>query len=290
MAGIRSFWQLGLIGWPVGHSLSPVMHSAALQATGLAGDYRLFPVPPLPGGASSLRDLLDEMRHGNIHGLNVTIPHKQSVLPLMDDLTPAAQAIGAVNTISMNGRLKGDNTDWLGFSRDLAAHIPEDLPAAERRALVLGAGGSARAVVYALVRSGWQVNISARRVEQSGQMAVELSTLQNDITAVPLTDFSDLPSVRLIVNTTPAGMSPFIEETPWPSCLPFPENALLYDLIYNPPQTKLMKAAAAAGLSAVNGLGMLVEQAVLAFQLWTGQNVSSKIFKQAALERESRWP
>jgi shikimate dehydrogenase len=287
MAAIGSFWQLGLIGWPVGHSLSPVMHSAALKSAGLKGDYRLFPVPPLPGGASGLRDLLDEMRHGNIHGLNVTIPHKQSVLSLMDELTPAAQAIGAVNTISMNGRLKGDNTDWLGFSRDLAAQLPDNLPVAERCALVLGAGGSARAIVYALVQSGWQVNISARRSEQSGRMAADLSTPQNRITAVPLPDFSGLSAVRLIVNTTPAGMSPFIEETPWPSGLPFPENALLYDLIYNPLQTKLMRAAAAAGLLAVNGLGMLIEQAALAFHLWTGQSITSDIFKQAALERKS---
>ena len=123
-------WQLGLVGWPLGHSLSPLMHTAALQSAGLVGEYRLFPIPPGPEEETLLADLLDKVKTGELDGLNVTIPHKQSVIPLLDSLSPAARAIGAVNTISMkDGQLTGDNTDWLGFSRDLASVLPQNIPA-----------------------------------------------------------------------------------------------------------------------------------------------------------------
>lgn len=281
-----SIFHLGLIGWPLGHSLSPVMHTAALQAAGLAGDYRLFPVEPLPEGTTVLREVLDDMRRGKIHGLNVTIPHKQTIVPLLDELTPAAQAIGAVNTISMkDDRLTGDNTDWLGFTRDLEATFPNEIPEELRYALVLGAGGAARSVVYALTRTGWQVTNVSRRLEQARQLAAELSTPKNPIKTTTLSTMKHLSDTRLIVNTTPAGMSPNISESPWPAGIDFPEQAFLYDLIYNPAETALMSAAKAAGLRAANGLGMLAEQAALAFELWTGRAISTNIFREAALER-----
>jgi shikimate dehydrogenase len=279
-------WAFGLIGFPVGHSLSPVMHTAALRAAGLTGDYRLLPIPPLPDGKSALTELLSGVRSGQFDGLNVTIPHKQNVLALMDSLTPAARIIGAVNTISMrNGQLTGDNTDWIGFSRDLSAHLPVDSTSPDRKALVLGAGGSARAVVYALLQSGWHVNISTRRPEQSRQLAEEFSTPGNLVDAVTLMDYSDLPALSLIVNTTPVGMIPNIDQSPWPAGIPFPERAFLYDLIYNPAETALMKAARKAGLPASNGLGMLIEQAALAFEIWTGRAIPGDVFRQAILER-----
>jgi shikimate dehydrogenase len=282
----NSQFHLGLIGWPLGHSLSPVMHRAALQSVGLAGDYRLFPVAPLPEGNSVLRTILDDMRRGKINGLNVTIPHKQTVIPLLDELTTAAQAIGAVNTISKKGgRLTGDNTDWLGFACDLEATFPIDIPEELRQALVLGAGGAARAVVYALARSGWQVTIVSRRLEQAQRLAAELSTLQNSIRTATLSTLNHLPDTRLIVNTTPAGMSPNITESPWPAGMDFPQQAFLYDLIYNPAETALMRSAKAAGLRAANGLGMLAEQAAMAFEMWTGRAISVNIFREAALER-----
>ena len=115
-----SFLRLGLTGWPLGHSLSPKLHSAALQALGLEGEYRLYLVPPLPEGQEQLKTLVKQVRAGEITGLNVTIPHKQAVLPLVDELTPAARAIGAVNTLYLwDGRLVGDNTDAPGFLADL---------------------------------------------------------------------------------------------------------------------------------------------------------------------------
>jgi shikimate dehydrogenase len=286
MSATNGAYHLGLIGWPLGHSLSPIMHTAALQAAGLTGDYRLFPIPPLPEGEILLANMLDNLRSDVMHGLNVTIPHKQNVLPFLDTFTPAARAIGAVNTIAwQNGQLKGDNTDWIGFSRDLAAHLPHDIVDNDRSALVLGAGGGARAVVYALWQSGWKINISSRRPEQAAKLAGEFSSSENPISTRPLPEFADLPSVRLIVNTTPAGMSPKTEFSPWPMEIPFPPKAFLYDLVYNPADTSLVKAARSAGLSAVSGLGMLAEQAALAFEIWTGCPIPGNIFRQAALER-----
>ncbi|MBI3174827.1 MAG: shikimate dehydrogenase [Chloroflexi bacterium] len=264
--------HLGLIGYPLGHSLSPKIHHAALEACGLQGEYSLFPIAP--DDLQGLRNLLTHMRNGEIHGLNVTIPHKQNVIPLLDELTPTAQAIGAVNTISMrDGKLTGDNTDAPGFLTDLGgltgsrpdrktAHQTSEVS----KALVVGAGGSARAVVYALTHAGWDVTLSARRPEQAQALASEYHL---PIYQFPIPD-SQPPTFDLLVNTTPLGMSPNVGASPWPEHLAFPKDAAVYDLVYNPRETKLVRDARAAGLPARTGLGMLIEQAALAFEIWTG--------------------
>src|SRR5215208_6339717 len=148
--------QLGLIGYPLSHSLSPQIHTAALQACGLEGEYSLFPIAP--ADRQGLQDLLSRLRSGEVQGLNVTIPHKQNVIPLLDELTPTAESIGAVNTIYLrDNKLMGDNTDTMGFITDLKRFL-NALPSsivARPWSLVLGAGGSARAVVYALLNDGW---------------------------------------------------------------------------------------------------------------------------------------
>ena len=281
-------WRLGLTGWPLGHSLSPLMHAAALRHAEMEGTYLLFPVPPQPQGVTGLGNLLVQMRRKEIHGLNVTIPHKQTVIPLLDFLTPAARAIGAVNTISLHeDRLTGDNTDWTGFLSDLTLHLPEKRTDQYlQRALVLGAGGAARAVVYALSRSGWQVSIHARRVEKASSLATDLSTPQHTIEVWDKKDIRDRKAVDLIVNTTPVGMSPDISGSPWPDGLDLPADAFVYDLVYNPAETTLMKAARSAGLSTVNGLGMLASQAARAFEIWTGKAIPVEVFSGAVLERK----
>lgn len=282
----RGLFHLGLTGWPLGHSLSPLMHTAALREAGLDGDYHLFPVQPLPDGTDELRGLINRLRSGELAGLNVTIPHKQSVLPMVDDLSPPAKAIGAVNTLVMKGgAMYGENTDWAGFLNDLESNLPDVRMGQQRKALVLGAGGSARAVVYALTQSGWQVTVAARRLEQSLELAGAFSTPENPVTPHSLDEINKLTPTRLIVNTTPVGMSPRVDASPWPNGLEFPPGALLYDLIYNPAETCLMLSAREAGLTAVNGLGMLAGQAALAFEIWTGQAVPVETFRKAALER-----
>lgn len=260
--------KLGLIGYPISHSLSPKIQNAALKACGLEGDYSLYPITP--NDMPALMALFDRARSGEITGLNVTIPHKQNVIGLMDELTTTAKTIGAVNTIYFrNGKLIGDNTDAPAFLSDLNRFIGnrELGNGNQRSALVLGAGGSARAVVYALWNDGWHVTIAARRIEQAQQLAVSFPS--HKIQVIEFLDLQ-LSTFNLLVNTTPIGMTPNIYQSPLPANLSFPSNTLIYDLIYNPLETKLVKDARLQGLSATTGLGMLIEQATLAFEIWTG--------------------
>lgn len=270
-------FALGLIGYPLAQSRSPDLHHAALRAAGLHGEYRLYPIAPLPAGQAELEAILNELRRGDLHGLNVTIPHKQDVLPYLEALTPAARAVGAANTLFMEAsRLSGDNTDIPGFLSD----VQRLLPGIRGRALVLGAGGSARAVVYALAQAGWRVTLAARRLTQAAELLRSLEGA-NTSQAIPLksSSLTELANMNLVVNTTPVGMIPYPDASPWPEGVPLPPNAAIYDLIYKPPETKLMRQAKASGLPAFNGLGMLVEQAALAFERWTG----------AAADRAAMW-
>jgi shikimate dehydrogenase len=272
--------RLGLVGYPLAHSLSPAIHAAALRLCELEGDYSLFPVPP--GDLRDLLDLLVRLRTSEIRGLNVTIPHKQTVIPLLDELTPAARAIGAVNTIcAHDGRLIGDNTDAPGFLADLKRSLN---PLDGRAVLVLGAGGSARAVVYALLGDGWQVTVAARNVEQAMVLSRQFPEAAGRIAQVELQDKTLAPLLSgqaLVVNATPVGMSPDVDASPWPAGLDFPKHAGVYDLVYNPRETVLVSQARRTGLRAVTGLGMLVEQAALAFELWTGREVPRDVLFEA---------
>ena len=284
-------YSLGLIGYPLQKSLSPRLHGAALERMGLRGEFRLYPTPPMPEGAGQMAETLARMRRGEIQGLNVTIPHKQSVLAYLDRLTPMAEAIGAVNTIfCQDGALVGDNTDAPGFMTDLKRKLVEagmGTPAEGengRKALALGAGGAARAVVYALWQDGWQVTVAARRKEQAAEL---VDSLLGQASAA-LAERGSLGSIALeggelqaylaprmdqlqvIVNASSAGMLPNVTTCPWPEELPLPAGVFVYDIVYKPPQTRLLSRAREAGLPAANGLGMLLEQAVLAFERWTG--------------------
>jgi shikimate dehydrogenase len=273
-------FTLGLTGFPLSHSLSPKLHNAALAAAGLEGSYSLFPVDP--AHPDELAHLLGRVRRGEIHGLNVTIPHKQSVLPLLDELSETARAIGAVNTIyAKDGRLIGDNTDAAGFWDDLSSHLTSPIFRNSKmgeagRGLVLGAGGSARAVVFALQAYGWDVSVAARRIEQAQALVTEFGLQAAQSLNAPISNFD------LLVNTTPLGMTPNTETCAWES--DFPPGAFVYDLVYNPPETLLIKRARAAGLQASNGLGMLIEQAALAFELWTGHNAGRSAMRNSLVE------
>jgi shikimate dehydrogenase len=266
--------RLGLIGYPLGYSLSPKIHAAALEACRLQGDYSLFPIHP--DDKQGLKDLIARIRSGEITGLNVTIPHKQNVIEFMDDLTPTAEAIGAVNTIYVrDDKLIGDNTDAAGFLSDLNRFLSETQSKIvnHKSAIVLGAGGSARAVVYALLSDGWDVTLSARRLEQAQALAAQFKTahaIEFNLQTFQLSNF------QLMVNTTPLGMTPNIDQSPLPENPSLPSNAFVYDLVYNPSETKLVRVARAQGLSATTGLGMLIEQAALSFEIWTVHNPSRK--------------
>jgi shikimate dehydrogenase len=283
---MQTFFQLGLIGYPLGHSLSPQIQNAALKSCGLDGDYSRFPIPP--EDVQGLQNLLARVRLHELTGLNVTIPHKQNVIEFMDELTPTAKAIGAVNTIYMRGKkLIGDNTDVAGFLSDLNKFLTtalceddETRRNGDSDALVIGAGGSARAVVYALANDGWKVTIAARRIEQAAQLAASFPNYELRITDIESFN-TQLSNVQLIVNTTPVGMFPHIEQSPLPQDVSLSRGTMIYDLVYNPRETKLVRDAHAKGLAATTGLGMLIEQAALAFELWTGHHPSSDILWNA---------
>jgi shikimate dehydrogenase len=268
------FYSFGLVGYPLGHSLSPQIHMAALHDLGLNGKYSLYKVSPLPAGRERLVELFTQVRQNDIQGLNVTIPHKESCLPYLDFLTSTSQAIGAVNTIFMrDGKLTGDNTDvpgfWSDINRQMLRARPE-APGLEKTALILGAGGSARAVVYALITQGYEITVATRRLEQAEDLRSQFLVFEPKLS---LSSLDDLPDHKrpwsLVINTTPVGMYPNVDGSPWPAGMRFPEHALVYDLVYNPTQTTFVRQARAAGLEAVTGLGMLVEQAALSFEAWT---------------------
>jgi shikimate dehydrogenase len=273
--------KLGLIGYPLGHSLSPKIQTAALQSCGLEGSYSLFPVGP--DDKQGLKNLLDRVRTGEITGINVTIPHKQHVIEFMDQLTPTAKSIGAVNTIYLReGKLIGDNTDAPGFMTDLNRFLTLEcdslLSQIQKEVLVLGAGGSARAVVYALSNNGWDISIASRRIEQAQELAAQFKStnaIEFKFQTFKLSNF------QLVINTTPLGMTPNIDQSPWPGEIPFPKDAAVYDLVYNPRETKLVRDARSQGLNATTGLGMLIGQAALAFELWTGHAVPRDVLWNA---------
>jgi shikimate dehydrogenase len=291
----KRFWNLGLIGYPLSHSRSPELHRAALEACGLRGDYRLYPIPPNSEGLKQIKFLIEQVRSQEIQGLNVTIPHKKTVQSLVDELTPTAAAIGAVNTIlHRGGSVIGENTDAAGFLADLArcmtraGYVPGKYPSA----LVMGAGGAARAVVYVLVQSGWQVTVAARHVEQAAEMSAwGTEDAKNPaVQAIRLAPDKIREWIRtsshaaLLINATPAGMYPYENESPWPDEIALPEKIFLYDLVYNPQETRLLRQAKTSGIPATGGLGMLVEQAAYAFESWTGQRAPRQaIFTAAGL-------
>lgn len=264
--------RVGLLGWPVTHSVSPAMHNAAFRALGLDWRYDLLPVPP-----DRFAEEVTRLLAAGYRGFNVTIPHKGAALalPQVNTVTAAARAIGAVNTLVVqpDGSLHADNTDWQGFADDVRAH---GVTVAGGNCLVLGTGGSARAVVYALTHLG------AARIALISRAGADGRALAG----WPVAGYSDLtalaPAADLIVNCTPAGMSPRVDESPWPEGVPFPSRAVLYDLIYNPPVTRLMRQAEEAGARALGGLGMLVRQGALSFAQWVGIAPPLAIMAEAA--------
>lgn len=275
---------VGIIGWPVAHSFSPAMHNAAFAALGLNWAY--VPLPLHPDAVATAVSALSAL---GFRGVNVTVPHKQTILRHLDTVADGARAIGAVNTVvfqtesAPGARAVGHNTDWAGFLADLAGMGVE---IDGRDCIVLGAGGSARAVAYALAHAGGRVQVLARRPEQAAQLVGDLAPYV-DSNAIHAQDLARLEtavaaaSAPLIVNTTPLGMSPRPKRSVWPDDLAFPRDAFAYDLVYNPAETRFMQQARSAGCEAANGLGMLLHQGALAFRLWTAQDPDLEVMRAA---------
>lgn len=255
--------KVGIIGWPVTHSISPAMHNAAFAALDLHDwSYELVPIPPDIVG-KGLRTLRDE---GGFIGVNVTVPLKEKVIPFVK-IDERARAIGAVNTIDFRDGT-GTNTDVLGFMDDLRAH---GIQIDGHRVIVLGAGGAARAAVYGLVKAGASVTVVNRTPQRAQVMLADLSLSAGLIGVdVKTLDEAAEAGASLIINCTSVGMWPNIHESPWIEGIPFPKNVIAYDMVYRPERTRFMKQVEKAGGHAVGGLGMLVRQGAAAFTIWTG--------------------
>jgi shikimate dehydrogenase len=273
---------VGVVGWPVGHSLSPAMHNAAFAELGI--DWAYLPLPVQP---NNVEQALTGLVALNFLGSNVTVPHKQAVMRYMDELGDAAQITGAVNTIHIqDGKFFGYNTDPYGFLNSLkeAGCRPQGM-----RVAVLGAGGAARAVVYALARAEVDsVIVFNRTAERAAFLVDDLADIFPDSSlsfkALTRETLGTLGNkVDLVVNTTSVGMYPQVDTCPWPEEVPIPHNALFYDLVYNPLETVFLARAHAAGATAIDGLGMLVHQGALAFEKWTGQQAPVEVMRQACL-------
>lgn len=271
----------GLIGFPVKHSFSPAMHNAAFQALGINSEYKLFELKE-----NELEDFFKtRIKKENIWGFNVTIPYKQKVLKyIKGGFSSGVEAIGAVNTIRRqeDNELVGYNTDWAGFSRDLLEH---GFNVEGKKAVVLGAGGAARAVVFALREMDeiyiFDVDkVKCNQLVQDMYKDEDFETKLNQVDNIDILPFAD---IDLLVNATPIGMKPEDELIINPEKLQ--KNLFIYDVIYNPRETKLLKVARERNIKCANGLGMLLYQGVLAFQHWAGKDAPVGVMRQA-LEKQ----
>ena len=271
--------RLGIIGHPISHSISPVFQQAALDAIGFDGTYEAWDVAPEDVGG-----FVNGLRAPGTLGINVTVPHKESVIPFLDQVDDWASTAGAVNTIvNRDGHLTGHNTDGIGFLRALREGA--DFEPRGRNVLVLGAGGSARGVVYALARVGVaQLFIANRTLERAERLAA--LSVDSGAAAEALT-LSDAPGaareVALIVNCTSVGMIHGPDEHGAALyATDIPASAMVNDLVYNPLETPLLREAAKAGAATLGGIQMLVYQGAASFEMWTGQDAPVEVMLDAA--------
>lgn len=282
MANIKGTTAIyALFGHPVSHSFSPEMQNAAFEAMDIDGCYVAFDILP-----KDLESAVEAIRSLSIRGVNITIPHKKTVIPLLDSVSNEARDVGAVNTIkNEDGVLSGFNTDVDGFL--LALNDAAKWDSLPEKVVVLGAGGAARGVVYALGKqsSVKEVVILNRTVNRAVSLAEEMSHILGGVfRGMGLetgTLKREIPDAGLIVNTTSLGMEPDLESSPIKDESLIPEGIVLYDCVYNPPKTRLMEMAGRSGSRAYNGLGMLVWQGVRSFEIWTGHTPLVDVMRQA---------
>lgn len=260
----------GVIGNPIGHSLSPIMHNAAFAATHKRAFFSAFQVEDLESAMAGVRAL-------GIAGLSVTLPHKTEVMKYLDWIDEQALSIAAVNTVvNRQGRLCGYNTDAAGA---LAA-LQTKIELGGRRVVILGAGGAARALVFGVAKAGGQVAIVNRSAERGAALAKEFG--------VQYLTFPEIEKFQaeVLVNTTSLGMAPESERIPVSATLLKPSMVVM-DIVYNPLKTRLLEAAEKCGAVAIDGLEMFIGQGALQFEMWTGLKAPLQVMRQAVLEQLS---
>ncbi|MCL4502871.1 MAG: shikimate dehydrogenase [Deltaproteobacteria bacterium] len=255
----------GILGRPVTHSLSPAMHNAAFRELKINAVYVAFPVTDLAQAVVGLRGL-------DIRGVSVTIPFKEEIIPLIDELDPQAKLIGAVNTVvNRNGRLTGYNTDWLGALRALKVKTA----LSGEHVLILGAGGASRAIAFGVLKEGGRVTLTDVDAPRAAALARDLG-----VEAIPPDAVAQCPAT-VLVNATPVGMEPKAEAIPIAPEL-LGRYRLVMDIVYRPLETRLLREAKARGAAAIDGLQMLIHQALAQFELWTGRPAPLEIMSRAA--------
>ncbi len=270
----------GVIGDPIEHTMSPVMHNAAFKNMGVDYVYLAFRVRK-----EELGRAIEGMRALNIRGLNVTIPHKVAVIPFLDELDHLADKIGAVNTIvNDNGVLRGYNTDATGFLRAL---VERGIEPEGESVVILGAGGASRAISFILAERGSSLVILNRTWNRAKICTDKISEIfQREATAMKLNRenlAAALSKADILVNATSVGMSPNINETPIASDLLRP-NLVVCEIVYKPSKTRVQREAEVAGATVISGLDMLVWQGALAFEKWTGLKAPVELMKQEAIK------
>ena len=272
----------GIIGDPIEHTMSPVMHNAAFNQLGI--DYLYV---PFRVRKEELGKAVEGMRALNIRGLNVTIPHKVAIIPFLDELDPPAEKINAVNTIANDeGILTGYNTDATGF---LQALLEREVEPEGKNMVILGAGGASRAISFILAERGAHLIILNRLLELdwAEELASRISQIfTKEVEALELTDenlVKVLEKADILVNATSVGMSPNVDETPVSLDLLKP-SLIVFDIVYNPIKTRLLREAEAAGAETIGGLDMLVWQGALAFEKWTGLKAPVELMKKEAIK------
>jgi len=261
----------GIFGFPLGHTLSPAMQEAAFRALGIKGFYLPFEVRP-----NEFRRLLRRRKNLILDGFNVTVPYKEEALKLVDKVHPTARAIGAVNTVVREGkRWIGFNTDAIGFITALKKDAK--FRSRDKHVLLLGAGGSARAVAYALAKAGARRVVIKNRTEaRSRKMISRYRKLFPRVKWEKKLSF--LGDIDLVVNATSVGLKP--GDPPLLRASDFPRKTLFVDLIYNPAETRFLRAARLSGHRRMNGLGMLIYQGAEAFRLWTGRKAPLNVMRK----------
>jgi shikimate dehydrogenase len=267
---VKNSGKTFICGWPVAHSRSPLIHNFWLQIHGISGAYEKVAVEP-----GQMQSLTDRTRSGEYLGGNITIPHKEAVLQLLDHVSPSARKIGAVNTLWMEAnKLCGDNTDWIGFLANLDQIIPrwDKRETLKMPTMVIGAGGAARAIIYALQQRGFEnIRLANRTIDKAKKLATEFGSA---IEAVSLEyaakKFHD---TQLLVNTSSLGMhgQPDFNSVFLEAMINLPKTAIVNDLVYTPLETSLLSKARHVGLITADGLGMLLHQAVPGFEHWYGK-------------------
>ena len=260
------FYQLGLIGYPIKHSLSPWIHETFLQRTKLNGNYSLIEIKP----KDSFANAMDTLKKQNLHGFNVTVPYKEKIIPYLQGIDEQAKHIGAVNTVlCKNGEWFGYNTDGIGYVRSLQNHFPELKTEKEKQILILGAGGAAKGIYSALLKNGFQnISIANRTIEKAKTLLTKQSNEAN-IKVITLKEAEEnIALFDVIIQTTSVGMKPNEAETIL-SLHALKESVIVSDIVYQPLYTSFLQTAQSLGARIHFGHTMLLYQAQYAFEIWT---------------------